>query len=279
MNTFFGYLNRVLFRSADRIVVLGRDMKALVEKRIGTVGKHIRIIRSWADTDVVVPAFKKDNSLLKELGLTDKFVVTCVGNMGRAQAIPFIFEAISHLKHDDSIHFLFIGSGSRKTWMESEIESRGLRNITIVGQRPRTEQSSFLNACDISIISLLPGVTGAGVPSRTYNLMAAGKPIIAVTREDSEVSLLVQEENIGWVVPPVDAANLVQAILDARSDADRICQMGVRANAAAKEKFTRERIIDEYRYLINEMRALCPAERRTYRRRLLDECRFLFRNQ
>jgi glycosyltransferase involved in cell wall biosynthesis len=270
IDTCFGYLNKLLFKSADRIVVLGRDMKALAEKRIGTSGKHISIIRSWADTDVVVPAPKAGNSLLRELGLTDKFVVSCVGNMGRAQAIEYIFAAASLLHEDESIHFLFIGSGSKKAWMESEISSKGLKNVTIVGQRPRTEQSGFLNACDISLISLLPGVTGAGVPSRTYNLMAAGKPIIAVTREDSEVSLLVQEEDIGWVVPPIDAGILVQAILDARSDTVRLRLMGARARAAAREKFSREKIVDEYRYLIIEMCSLSSIEKSALRARIAD---------
>ncbi|NVN90096.1 MAG: glycosyltransferase family 4 protein [Desulfuromonadales bacterium] len=253
MDTCLGLLNRILFTSADRIVVLGRDMKALSEKRHGSGGSNISIIRSWADTDVVFPAPKSENSLLGELGLTDRFVVSCVGNMGRAQAIEFIFEAVSLLKDDNTIHFLFIGSGSKRGWMETEIERRGLKNVTIVGQRPRSEQSVFLNACDISLISLLPGVTGAGVPSRTYNLMAAGKPIIAVTREDSEVALLVREEGIGWVVPPVDADDLAQAVLAARADSGRLQRMGVQAYAAAKEKFSREKILDEYRDLISTL--------------------------
>jgi glycosyltransferase involved in cell wall biosynthesis len=278
LDTWLGRLNRLLFRSADRIVVLGRDMKALAEKRMDGAGKHIRIIRSWADTDVIEPSPRGDNALLKELGLAGKFVVSCVGNMGRAQAIEYIFEAITLLKHEEQIHFLFIGSGSRKKWMESEISKRGLTNVTIVGQRPRTEQSDFLNACDISMISLLPGVTGAGVPSRTYNIMAAGKPIIAVTRADSEVSMMVQEEKIGWVAPPVDAVDLVRAVLEACSDADALQQMGGRASAAARNKFSRENIIDEYRYMISEMHTISSTEKRTFSGRVFDEYRYLINN-
>lgn len=261
LEVFLGFLNKLLFKSVDLLVVLGRDMEALAEKRMGTGGDHLRIIRSWADTDVVFPAPKGDNPLLKELGLSDRFVVSCVGNMGRAQAIEFVFEAITLLRDEPSIHFLFIGSGSKKNWMESEIKSKGLKNVTVIPQRPRAEQSDFLNACDISLISLLPGVTGAGVPSRTYNLMAAGKPIIAVTREDSEVSLLVREERLGWVVPPVDAGHLVQAILDSKGDAERLRRMGDRAHAAATGKFSRETTIGQYRGLIAEMLTVCPVRK------------------
>jgi len=254
-----GLLTRILFRSADRLVVLGRDMKALAERRIGGGAGEIRIIRSWADTDVVVPAPKAQNRLLGELGLTGKFVVSCVGNMGRAQAVEFIFQAVVLLRDDPTIHFLFIGSGSKKAWLESEIAHRGLTNVTVVGQRPRSQQSVFLNACDLSLISLLPGVTGAGVPSRTYNLMAAGKPLVAVTREDSEVALLVQEEGLGWVVPPLVADHLVQAILASRRDPELLRVMGERARAAAEGRFSRGTIIEEYRDLVAELLATCPA--------------------
>jgi colanic acid biosynthesis glycosyl transferase WcaI len=254
-----GFLTRILFRSADRLVVLGRDMKALAERRIGVGAGEIRIIRSWADTDTVAPAPRTRNTLLEELGLTGKYVVSCVGNMGRAQAVEFIFQAVVLLRDDPTIHFLFIGSGSKKTWLEYEIEYQGLTNVTVVGQRPRSQQSEFLNACDLSLISLLPGVTGAGVPSRTYNLMAAGKPIIAVTREDSEVALLVREEGIGWVVPPLVADHLVQAVLASRRDPGLLRVMGERARACAEGRFSREMIIAQYRALVAELLAPCPA--------------------
>ena len=246
VNRILESLNRWLYRSVDRITVLGRDMRALAEKKTGADVNHIRLIRSWADTDIVFPLPKEGNLLLQELGLKNKFIVSIVGNMGRAQAIELIIEAIDLLKYCDKIHFLFIGSGAKRKWMELEVKSRVLKNITILNQRPRDDQTNFLNACDISIISLLPGMTGAGVPSRTYNIMAAGKPIISLTSKDSEVSLMVQEEGIGWVVPPDDADKLVQAILEASSDKERLVEMGHRASIAAKEKFSREKIIEEY---------------------------------
>jgi colanic acid biosynthesis glycosyl transferase WcaI len=253
LNSFLEYLTSSLYTRVDRIVVLGRDMKALAEKKTGHFNNHLQIIRCWADTDVVFPMPKESNPLLRELGLESKFIVSCVGNMGRAQAIELMFEAITLLRHDDRIHFLFIGSGAKRGWMEREVDKRGLANITLLDQRPRVDQINFLNACDISIISLLPGMTGAGVPSRMYNTMAAGKPIIALTSEQSEVSLIVQEEDIGWVVSPDNAEKLAQAILDAQSDPARLTMMGDRAHAAAIEKYAREIIIREYFDLVTAL--------------------------
>jgi glycosyltransferase involved in cell wall biosynthesis len=243
-------LTRMLYRQVDLITVLGRDMKALAEKKIGARSDHVQIIRSWADTDIVSPQPKAANQLLQELGLADKFVVSCVGNMGRAQAVELMLEAVTSLRNHPRIHFLFIGSGAKKDWLQQEVVTRQLTNITILNHRPRTEQMVFLNACDLSIISLLPGMTGAGVPSRTYNIMAAGKPIIALTGVDSEVSLLVQELQIGWVVPPDSVEALVLAMLEASSDPERLSAMGARAAQVALERFSRATIIDEYQCLL-----------------------------
>ena len=250
VNELLEALNQWLFRRVDKIVVLGRDMQALVQKKTGARKPTIRVIRSWADIDIVFPLPREHNQLLQETGLTGKFVVSLIGNIGRAQAVELILDAITLLQKNDRVHFLFVGSGARKKWLEDEARQRGLRNITILGQRPRSEQAIFLNACDVSLISLLPGMTGAGVPSRMYNIMAAGKPIIAVTGKDSETAFVVQEENIGWVVPSGNAEDVVCAVLDAQSDPERLNVMGQRAASAAREKFSRETVIGQYLDLI-----------------------------
>jgi glycosyltransferase involved in cell wall biosynthesis len=251
-----GRLNRMLYKNVDRIVVLGRDMEALVARKMGYRRNRLKIIRCWADTDIVRPLPKTGNAMLRHLGLSGKFVVSCIGNMGRAQAIELIFEAAALLKDHPVVRFLFVGTGVKKKWLEKQIESKKLTNISIVGQHPRSEQIHFLNACDISIISLLPGISGAAVPSRVYNIMAAGKPVISLTSSNSEVALIVREEEIGWVVPSADPVDLVKAILDAAADPRRLRTMGLKAHKAAVEKYTREKIIQNYRDLFKEMQAV-----------------------
>src|ERR1035441_9183365 len=90
-----------------------------------------------------------------------------------------------------------MGSGPKQKILD-EMLACGSTNITILPPRPRSAQNEFLNACDVAILSLVPGMLGLAVPSRTYNLMAAGKPIIALVSECSEVAMVVREEGIGW---------------------------------------------------------------------------------
>jgi len=136
----FFFMNKILYRSFERIVVLGRDMDQLVKNKLGRSNKHVTIIPHWADLNLVKPAPKANNVLLRELGLTDKFIIQCAGNMERAQGIENLFKAVEMLKNEKDIHFLFIGSGAKRSWMDREICDKELYNVTILDQRSRSDE-------------------------------------------------------------------------------------------------------------------------------------------
>jgi len=243
-------LNGWLYRNADRVVVLGRDMERLVRSRMRSDKRHIHVIRNWADLEAVEPSWIKPNPLLRELGLEEKDVIQCAGNMGRVQAIETMFKAADLLRNEERFHFIFIGNGAKKKWMEREVLEKALKNVTLLDYRARSEQNIFLNACDISMASLIRGMAGVGVPSRMYNAMAAGKPLIAVADGDSELSLVIKEEGIGWVVPPDDPVGLAAVISEAFSDRRRLADMGRSARRLAELKYAPAIILAEYYSLI-----------------------------
>ena len=84
---------------------------------------------------------------------------------------------------------MFIGSGVKRKWLEKEVKrKRTLNNMTILEPKPRSEQKLFLNACDVGLVTLVKEMRGVAMPSRTYNFLAAGKPVLALTEEKSEVA-------------------------------------------------------------------------------------------
>ncbi|MCE5199495.1 MAG: glycosyltransferase family 4 protein [Armatimonadota bacterium] len=244
--------SRMLYENVSHITVLGRDMALLVRSRSRLEPSHVTVVPNWADLDILHPTSKADNALLKELGLNDKFVVQCAGNMGRAQNIEAMFAAAELLKNQDHIHFLFIGSGAKVHWMHEEVERKGLSNVTILGQQPRSDQINFLNACDVSLVSLVPNMLGVSVPSRMYNVMAVGKPIIVIADAASELAQVVNEEKIGWVTSPDDPKAIANAILDAYSDSTRLVEMGKRARAAAESKYSTDRAVAAYTRVVSK---------------------------
>jgi glycosyltransferase involved in cell wall biosynthesis len=245
---------RGLYSLADRVVVLGRDMADVLATRQPRTARHkLEIIPNWADLDSVVPAAKEANPLLRSLGLTHQFVALVAGNIGRVQGIETIIEAAT-LVQDDEIHVLLVGSGAREAWVERAMKKRGLTNVTLTGSRPRHEQSIFLNACDVALLSLKQGMYGIGVPSRLYNYMAAGKPVVGVVDARSEPALTITEHAIGWVVPPGDAKRLADVLLEAKRAGPRQLQaMGNRARTIAETHYAREKIVARYVELLEGM--------------------------
>lgn len=242
-----------LYRRMSRIVTLGRDMTELVVRKCPEAVDRTVMIPNWADQDLVKPAPKGQNRLLSELGLVDRFVVLWAGNIGRLHGIEEVVEAARALS-ESGIHFLFVGSGAKREWLESVVRDSGQTNVTIVPGRPRVEANDFLNACDVALVSLVGGMKGVAVPSRLYLTLASGKPLIAAVDSCSEVALVVEEEGVGWVVPPGDVTAIQSAIEDAASDPIRIAQMGINAEVAARDKYSFGRVRDQYVDLISELR-------------------------
>lgn len=249
-------MNRFLYGRASRIITLGRDMTALAEAKLSKDAEKIRCIPNWADNEIVRPISKARNKLLEELGLTDKFVCLYAGNMGRTHGIEYLAETAKNTQlKQPEIHFLVIGSGSKKKWLEDYISRENISNITIIpiSVRPRSEQIVSLTACDVAIILFVPGMAGVSVPSRMYNHMAAGKPIIAMADECSELAQVIKEENIGWIVSPGDIEGLIRTIELAATHPDLCVQMGSRAAVVAQTKYTFDRAGEAYKQLFREL--------------------------
>lgn len=238
--------NRWLYKHARRLVVVGRDMAERVREKSAGLDVPIVTIPNWSDLDAIEPTPKKSNELLISLGIQNKFALMYAGNIGHPTDIRTIVEAADALRHDDGIHFVFVGSGAKRQWLEREVVERKLQNVSVLGQRPREEQNIFLNACDVGLVSLVPGMLGTAMPSRTYNILAAGKPIIALTDEGSELALLLDEREVGWHIAPGNPGALVQLIREAMSDQARLAKMGMNARKAAETEYSPEIAIGRY---------------------------------
>jgi colanic acid biosynthesis glycosyl transferase WcaI len=247
-------LNTRLYDKAKKIIVVGRDMKELVKNQLSDIKEEnkIAVIQNWAALEEIEPLPREENPLLEELGIADKFVFLYAGNMGHPQDLESIFECAKKMKNDVRFHFLFIGSGVKRKWLEREVSENQLRNITVIAPRPRQEQKVFLNACDIGLVPLVDKMFGVAMPSRTYNFLAAGKPVLALTDDNSEVVKVIEEDNVGWYVSPRDPEKLQEMIYKIYEERASIIQMGKRAREIALGKYSEETAINKFRkFLVN----------------------------
>jgi colanic acid biosynthesis glycosyl transferase WcaI len=253
LTRMMGTITRCLYRHVQRIIVLGRDMESLIHYKLGNARTPTVIIPNWADGELVLPASRRENEMLRDLGLTDKFVVQYSGNLGRTHGLEDLLAAAKKIQVVPDVHFLFIGTGAKKKWLEDRTKELQLTNVTLLPPRPRENLSTSLNACDVAIVSFITGMAGVSVPSRMYNIMAAGKPIIAVVEEMAELSLVVDEERIGWVVAPGHVDQIVKSILTARSNQALLAEMGQRARNASVSKYSFNQVLSAYVGLLADL--------------------------
>jgi colanic acid biosynthesis glycosyl transferase WcaI len=239
--------NRWLYKHAQKIIVVGRDMADLVEKNSRGLDIPIEYIPNWAEVDEVRPVPREENSLIRELGIEDKLIVLHAGNIGYPTDVETVIEVVKRLSNDDRFHFVFIGAGVKLRLLQDAINKSKLENLTLLDPRPRTEQVNFLNGCDIGLVSLVPNMYGAAMPSKTYNIMAAGKPILALTDNGSELAKVIEENEIGWHLEPGDADSLEAALNDIYNRREELEKMGRLARAEAERNYRLPLAINRYR--------------------------------
>lgn len=239
--------NRRLFARVKKVIAIGRDMARLASEMTGGRAE-VAVIPNWADVEEIVPRPRSENPILRERGLAGKFVVQYAGNMGRTHAVELLVEAAKRLRHRDDIHFLFAGFGAKRALVERELHEAP--NATLLPRQGREALSDLLCACDVSVIAFEKGMSGVSVPSRMYNVLASGRPLLAVAEADSELAMVIAEEEVGWRVEPGDIDGLVNAIERAASDPAHVAEMGWRARQVAESKYTLKKIGEQYRALV-----------------------------
>lgn len=182
------------YSQADQLVVLGRDMKELMISKVKN-DNSIHIIENWYDADLSIDKSFNRNTYTG-VNLEGKIVIGFAGNLGRVQKVFDFVKIFSKIKNDKLI-FIIVGDGAEKDDILGFIEEESLNNIIYLGPKGRNEQSKFLNCFDIGLISLASNMYGLGVPSKSYNLLYLGKPLLFLGDANSEIDLLIKDYEIG----------------------------------------------------------------------------------
>lgn len=249
----YAFLKKIFdwaYRTADSCISIGEDMRQVVLRK--TKGENeSSLITNWSDVDEVKPLEKVKTNLYKEFesDFSNKIVFQFAGNLGKAQGLDNLMNAIDMVKNEDC-KFLFVGAGAKGDDVASFADNHS--NTVYARFRSRETQNDFLNACDIGVVTLADGMYGLGVPSKSYNVMATGKPILYIGEADSEIALCVNRYNIGWVVEPNNPALLKEKIEAILSDPSGIKKMGENSIRVANEVFAKNVVLDKYYRFIKD---------------------------
>jgi colanic acid biosynthesis glycosyl transferase WcaI len=243
--------NTILFRSLDAIITIGRDVEPLLLAYKGVTPEKIYFIPNWTLLPPVYREITPDNRF--RAGRQSQLIVGLSGNLGFTHSPCTVFEAARLLKQDKDIHLILSGWGIGWKQLCDLQAADKLDNVTLLDPVPQAELVEFLSSADVWVIPYRRNIAGVSVPSRLYNLLAIGRPIIVAAESFSEAAMVVSEENIGWVVPPEDPSQLADTIRLAASDREATIRKGHRAAEAAK-KYSPDAAMARYREVLFKLR-------------------------
>lgn len=228
------------YSKADHLIVIGRDMKEVLLEKTERFNKSqaISVVPNWTNPSIIKPGVKASKG-----EYDGKIVLQYSGNIGRVQALEQVLEALIS-SNNPNIFLILRGTGALYTTLEKIISSRNLSNVSLLGGYSRNEENKILATCDISIVSLSKGMYGLGVPSKTYNSLAAGKPILFLGDLKSEISLLVKENNIGWafdINSRTEIVNFFNKLQEYKRP--EIIEKGMKARWLAENQFEEKKIL------------------------------------
>ncbi len=229
-------LERFLYDAADRIVVTTRAFERYITAQKPDRAPKIVYIPNGTVMETFDPA-RGDDGLRGRLAPNDEFLVVYAGLHGVAQGLSTALDAAALLR-ERHVRFVLVGEGPVKAALKEQARSRGLGHVVFVDQVPIEMSAYYLNAADALLVPLVADrVFDMFVPSKMFDAMAAGKPVILAV--DGEAREILERSGAGVFVPPGDAPALARSILDLESDAALRTEMGRRGRDFVRRHYVR----------------------------------------
>ncbi len=178
---------RYSLKQAEQTIVLDRFMRERVIAK-GAAPERVAIIPPGAIDDAVKFSLEGREAFRREHELTDRFVVMYAGNHSPCHSLDTLLDAALQMKTREDVAFCFVGGGSEHVRVKQFAIRHELNNVKCLPYQPLNELSNSLSAADLHVVVMGDEFVGIVHPSKIYNIMAVGAPVLYVGPEDSHVA-------------------------------------------------------------------------------------------
>jgi glycosyltransferase involved in cell wall biosynthesis len=213
-------MHRWALRQAARVIVLGEDMRDRI------IAKGIDPARVVVSRDgIVIPETvpSPDNPVAREIRGNFRFVLVHAGNLGFYGAWQTLISAVRMLE-SEGVALVFIGEGAMKPQIEAM--AQGCNAIRFLPFRPASEIPQVLSSGDMHVVTVKRGLEGVVVPSKLYPTLAAGRPVLGIAPEESDVVRTIRASGCGIAANPDDPASVAEAVRSVLRDSEQLRNMG-----------------------------------------------------
>ena len=249
LTKFWNWLNCCTWQRAQAVIVLSRTMKDRVLARCPQVADRVRVIHNWANPEHIKPILKSDNGFARQHNLVDRFTVLYSGNMGRCHDLETLLNAVQHLRHDP-IQFVFIGDGVQRQDLMERFTQLSIQNVLFLPYQSRDVLPFSLTACDLSLVSICPGMEGLVAPSKLYSALSAGRPIAVICEPHSYLNDIIAAAQCGATFVSGDDIGLANFIRQLSQNPELASTLGQNGRRYSLLHFTPQVIAEQYHHVL-----------------------------
>lgn len=242
------WLELALYRAAAHVVVVTHGFADNLVAR-GVLAEKISVIPNGADTDFFRP-MPGDSAFRAAHKLDDKFVVAYLGAHGISHGLEVVLDAAArHVNMDAAVRYLLVGDGAQREALLASRVRMKLDNVLMLSSQPRTQMPGLYSAADVCLVLLkAQPLFRTFVPSKMFEIMAAGRPIIA--NVEGEARDILERSGAAMLVAPGDGGALAQAVAALAGDERRRRSMGEAGRAFVLQHYDRGTLARRYAELL-----------------------------
>lgn len=235
-------VNRWVFRRAERLITLSAAMADELKPYFTSESlwrERVVVIPPWADTKNLRPS-QGEAEVFRQLHHISGLVVSYSGNMGFTHPLEILVEAaalLDGLPNSPPVQLLLIGNGAKRSALQQQADVLNLppNRLRFLNRLPYSQLAASLSAADLAVVALDGPASAASLPSKTFNALACGTPLLALAPVNSALSQLVCRHRCGVVIQPGSDAptQLVDAILHLKLNPKELQKLSENALAAS----------------------------------------------
>lgn len=196
INKIVTYLTKKTFNKANNIYTLTPELAKETSKYC--IQKEIKIVPIWTNNEFFPVINRSVNHIFKRLGISaDAFLICYSGNLGKTHPVEKLVELAIEFKNDSNFYFLIIGGGHKYDLINKLISEHKLTNIQLLPWQPIEFLPHNIQVGDVNVVTLDEGAADLSIPSKTFNLLSVGKPILAICSKQSALANLLERSNCG----------------------------------------------------------------------------------
>lgn len=246
-------VEKITYRYADKIIVISEDFKKNIMAK-GVPEDKIVVIYNWVDQNKVVDVPREENKLFDIYGLDrSKFYITYNGNIGLTQNMDMLLDVAKELQEEyEDIHFVLVGNGAYLDEVKRKVADQQLENVHLLPFQPYEDISHVFSLGDASLVISKPGVGANSVPSKTWSIMSASRPVLA-NFDENELKTIIENNHCGIFTKAGDKDAFKESILTLYNHRELCKEYGYNGRKFVLDNLTREVGTQKYVDVIKEV--------------------------